>query len=282
MKIISKFKDYYDGAKAGFFDDSLVFKRKNEKVDFPTTHNTDMLQYKNILMTDDFHTKDFGKVIHKTGIIGFCGKMYPYYYSEWCENKNPSALSTTHYIRLFERDSENLDELLVGGFDVNAKPMYYRYKDELLTKEAIHSWLTTGLYPRPKQYREESKALTGLFDHLFQELGVVYFHINYWTLSYKKEIEIHPILTDLDFMRQVDPFTAYQEIELFIGNTLNPPANPDVPVGDDKVVSHSKGFNSESFRAEKGGKKLKRKENKERKKNRRLTDDDKEKKEATD
>jgi hypothetical protein len=57
----------------------------------------------------------------------------------------------------------------------------------------------------------------------------------------------NPILEKFCFHRLIDPYTAIQEIEMYIGRiAIN--NTPPMPVGSDKVIAESKGFDKWSFR----------------------------------
>ena len=83
------------------------------------------------------------------------------------------------------------------------------------------------------------------------------------------EIITNPRLATLGFQQELDAFSAFQEITMFLGSALV--AEPFVPdtVGDDELVARSKGFDEHSFRtASPGAKKANRKRNKEAKRRR--------------
>ena len=70
----------------------------------------------------------------------------------------------------------------------------------------------------------------------------------------------------MGFMKTVEPFTAFQEIAMFIGSMLAPEDHAPRTVGGDRVIAEQKGFDKWSFRTmAPGQKKLNRKANKARK-----------------
>ncbi|MBX3595602.1 hypothetical protein [Sphingomonas sp.] len=63
-----------------------------------------------------------------------------------------------------------------------------------------------------------------------------------------------PTLGAMDFARAVDPFTAYQEIAMWVGGVLPAPAPGTVDVTDNRVKLEKAGFDHRtSFRRGKGG-----------------------------
>ena len=52
-------------------------------------------------------------------------------------------------------------------------------------------------------------------------------------------IIVDPCLADFNFQRVVDPYTAFQEISMFVGGVLADTRDPPSPMTDkEKVVSH--------------------------------------------
>ena len=60
----------------------------------------------------------------------------------------------------------------------------------------------------------------------------------------------NPTLMDYQFYKVFDPYSAYQEISMFLGNQLCNTKEAEVPVGDDIVLAESKGYDKWSFRKE--------------------------------
>lgn len=71
MRIVSKFKDYYDGAGKDFGKDSTCFVRHTEEIN-PDKNITDQIS---LWRYGKYNANRFG-IDH--GIIGFCGKIYPF------------------------------------------------------------------------------------------------------------------------------------------------------------------------------------------------------------
>ena len=76
----------------------------------------------------------------------------------------------------------------------------------------------------------------------------------------------NPVLRDLEFQRVMDPFTAFQEIAMFLGGVLAVEDKAPLRAGSDEVVARQKGFDEWSFRTmSPGQKKLNRRANRLRK-----------------
>ena len=79
------------------------------------------------------------------------------------------------------------------------------------------------------------------------------------TLKYKSpivlikndELIVNPCLKEYKFFKYMDAYTIYQELEMFVGNDLVRDTKVEVPVGSDKVLAASKGYDKYSFRKDK-------------------------------
>lgn len=78
---------------------------------------------------------------------------------------------------------------------------------------------------------------------------------------------LNPRLATLGVERYLDPYSAFQEITMFLGQKFAAEDKAPRTVGDDRVIAQSKGFDDQSFRtAAPGNKKENRKANRLRKK----------------
>jgi hypothetical protein len=67
-------------------------------------------------------------------------------------------------------------------------------------------------------------------------------------------VVVNPRLSELHFASQVDPFTAWQDLSMFLGNNLVKNVSTPKPVTDD-LKAHAHGFDKQSFRKSKTGRK---------------------------
>ncbi len=64
-----------------------------------------------------------------------------------------------------------------------------------------------------------------------------------------KEVQVNPYcLNTVDFYKALDPYTAYQELQMWIGGVLGGTSPEIVKITDDKVLAASHGYDKESFR----------------------------------
>lgn len=232
MRIISKFKDYYDGAlrHSGGGDKTIPLIRTNSMVKIEDLYCPAFTSDIEILPQSK---KDYIGV--SSGTVGFCGIEYPYIH--------------LNYEKYVGKDDN-------GIYDVKEYSGKYIYNLESFKKETKnYSFKYYGRYTNDNEkikeyvYNNVEKYLqrnhTYLNDY-FKKLNTPYFHCN--AGHDQHEIEIFPILKNLQFYRVVSIDIAYNQIEMFITNTLAPKDNPYVQPVPDEIKAESKGFDKWSFR----------------------------------
>ena len=88
-----------------------------------------------------------------------------------------------------------------------------------------------------------------IFDECLRKLETPCFSIESGLLEpwYKTTLIVNPTLRSYQFFKVIDPFTAYQELSMFLGNNLVTQKDPNPPISDvDKRDTH--GFNEWSFK----------------------------------
>lgn len=223
MRIISNFKDYYD-CLSGYSKDDIVYHRVSKFVP------------KKITLT--IPKGDWGivtsKYIKLYQILGFCGKLY---YRFVIENPKYGEFGIFYSFSIAEIDNfirEKFSDKFYRQF-CGDRPKYY--KDRVwndLTKTAINSFLSNP--PEHTQIFEEFKCPIFLYDLSFGN----------------KDIEINLRLNTLGFQKIFNPYQAFQEISMYLGNMAFP--NRIIPHISDEIMAEAKGFNKFSFRKDKGAK----------------------------
>lgn len=254
MRIISKFKDYYDVVAGQGVDLTRVYMRETRLVEGrfpikgfdevrPWMDNNRYGQYPNLTHGIYGPNKSLSHYAHELHYIYvlFAGKLYGGL--KYTNNTN----SSSYYIW----DVEALDALLavvnmwpnkpyISKYQRNRNPAESDYEvckrilnirgDEVLTAWAVANNIaialdcgdltdklpTAPLYPYSK--------------------GI-------------KAVAIEPCLKDVSFQKVLDPFTAYQELDMWVGGVLTKPESIPEPPDKDKVAIH--GFNKWSFRRHK-------------------------------
>lgn len=219
MKIISKFKDYYDGGMSLGIDETIHYVRTKSNSDI-SKEMLEILSPKNwTTLSSNYHN---GRVYngrdiesYHTRFLFFCGRAYPVVYYTY-ESKKRFNTSTKTNILL------GYDECFKFFKQLDNSKSAWRYSNELELFKKIMSDLTSTVI---------------LDEHVKYQSPILFY-----SLINQGEVTLNVKLKDLEFYRVVDTFTAFQEIGMFLGSTLCDVSTPKMPVGDDKVILNSKGF----------------------------------------
>ena len=247
MYIISKNHDYYDSALAGGVDKTIVYERKEVDRILPLVDKlgrSSPLSYFNPIT------------------IGFCGKVYhglqvdPTVETRWrtpkmiAESRKKVKSLEKHEGRVFW----DMESLLSEDF------FKKQYEKKLDTEERVRRYLRPWS-GKSMTLRQELEHFFNTddrdkFEDIFTEQKVVVFRATNWTRddpfnavgSKDFVLQINPILKDFEFYKVFDPYTAMQEIMMYIGGVLGSPNRPMIEISD-KDILEGKGFDNKiSFR----------------------------------
>lgn len=216
MLIVSKFHDYYDSAAGMGIDKTCVYKRSTEQV------VKDRYSYR-----DSFENKKKKFELEKF-TIWFCGKVYPGVKIEEKDTYPPYESNKMHYFY----DADKLENFL---------------KKNNLLKEL--KGIRSRYYSR-RDFREDSDRKE-------------YFDFNRETLRKIKKDYVryrcpvmvidesgiikNPVLKNYGFAKVKDPYTAFQELYMYISGVLGSSGNPMIELTD-KDKQEKRGFWKWSFR----------------------------------
>jgi len=159
--------------------------------------------------------------------IGYCGKIYPAY-----------EVSTGNYSEYeYIYDPIKLEEIAEEN---NASRKWF---SEKAYKEIFE------IHKLDKQYLE-----------IFEKYQTPCFMIRN-----NKTLTLNPSLKKLNFGKVIDPYTAVQELDIYLSSGIVKGGTTEPLSMSDEVLRNAKGFNDKSFKSDPGLKKLKRAENKKRK-----------------
>ena len=235
MRIISKFKDYYDGLQDP--QDSLIYHRLTQTVDLKKEEFTvkqmqwtgSFLSKKLFSCPELFYSrkdKEIGAA--HLGVIGFAGKLYPF--AQVTIKKSTPLLTETIYI---DYNTEN-----------------YSYYTEQEYKKHKYRYTSYGNYKKEciKKYNHNIEELN-VFQNTFALYKCPVFAVyteSVLTYQRKTVFELNPNLSKFSFQKVFDAYSAYQELDMWLGNQAYP-GNTMVEIQDkDKVIKH--GFDKMSFR----------------------------------
>lgn len=240
MKIISKFKDYYDIGLAYGTDPKCIYKRETVEINWEglvpsnnqfrtgdVKNNPDwfkellshevLSRRKSIWWSPDEAKNSYVRVLL------FCGKVYVSVMAydrskkEWRRFWSPESLRSADIERESERSS--------FGFMYRARGPEYVDKlfriGELFTKDFV--------------------------DKILRESGSPIVELRGSNSGSDVSAVVNPNLSLIGFQSVVDPYTAFQEVSMYMTNVIGIPENPMVEVDNDsKVAKH--GYNKQSFR----------------------------------
>ena len=240
MRIISKFHDYYDGVSAYGYDKAdYIYKRKTQE---PPEVPLAFLKLVEAYSRMPRYTPYYNGTQALTGnnlfihnyLIGFCGSIYPFYHVRVKES---------------EKMCQSIEE--VTSFVVDHVRDINRGKQLLkIIKGDSRYWRDFFEYRKYYDKKVEETFMGFQGDELFRDINAPIFLIkNISTKHYgiMPSLIINPFLKDLYFAKIIDPYTAYQEIDMYLGNNLANQADP-IPERTDDLIAHAHGFNDISFK----------------------------------
>ncbi len=220
MYIISKHKDYYDGAVGMGIDKTIVYERKFEAMSTPTNilekikEDDGWGSSASFVSSNAYGTPEKNKYDTYLIVVGFCGKLYP-------------AIKTLT-MKKFKGDWE----------ETKIVDIMYDH-DEIKTFLDKHQ--TKGYF-----WDKKSKTDAQKFDEYVQRLNaidVAVWHrevdspifvwgyppvesVNSWEMKFGFETNksynffVNPILKDYKFAKVFDPYTAFQEVQMYVSGVL--------------------------------------------------------------
>lgn len=248
MRIFSKFHDYYDKALGYGIDPNITYERKEEEITELIKKRYDLKDKVQKIHDDvfDFRMEKINsselKVEAKTVVL-FCGRVYFCIKIGYKIKDYPYDRFVTEFIYTFDAFEKAIT---------------------LHSKINLEHGITTGIFDGTK-----SKLVTiaRRFRMLFEKQGTVsstavdlHFELDAPIIAfdydliyiYSKKIKAYKnrCLKNMDFYKIVDPFTAFQELSMFIGGVMGGKSPSMIEVTDkDRIAKH--GFDKFSFRKEK-------------------------------
>jgi hypothetical protein len=234
MRLYGKIHDYYDTALSYGHDETLHFTR--ETVTFADTWNdrsfktnAHLAKFAELIdpyARDPYRYQRFYAYPYNISqypvcvfVVGFCGKLYP--------------------------------GLTFGG-KFYYPPNYSGLKESIIDNHYYTN--DRNFFDSQPKGRAEFDKLKKTIDFLsgldilqyFIDNKVPYF---VYTVNSRNHRTLHhiPVLKDYDFQKVIDPYTAMQELSMFLGGVIPRQVPELIQVADkDRIAQH--GFNKQSFR----------------------------------
>jgi len=278
MRIISKFQDYYDGVQAYGMDKEHTYVR----------HSRTLKEFKEITGKSGGPLKaihshkapscpNFEASYSPRGVgnyhrhlIAFCGKLYIIYEIDHQFYKSiPAffkAVDTGTSVRKFGIDIHSKREQLKKHRKFVAKARAQDAKDKAAVKKV--RWGSDEYRYRTSElgwekWLENNRDKLKVPDQVHLDWNapvIVIGHIPGKWSRRKEGCVLNPCLKDLGFQKLVDPFTAYQELDMYLGNNMANQMDPTT-TRTQEDIRDSKGFDKWSFKNPSPGRK-KRKQKK--------------------
>jgi len=258
MRIISKFRDYYDTVQGYGIDKSIVFLRK---------HYNEPLKYKefnselnrgreiwqddrdNLLVLNHSSWNREYEINFESGLIGFCGKVYPVGIIQYFEKPFDSLTESKH------QAVYSSDEIISFLKKIKAKKALNKFLKKLENKK--YNWFNKKTFSKEIADVFFSKMGNSDYIKIFLNHKTPIFYvriigdanIKYHTDVQLKEDEIliNPVLQEFNFYKIFDPYTAFQEISMFISGVLGV-GTPETTTISDEDMKYKKGFDDWSFK----------------------------------
>lgn len=213
MMLISNFHDYYDTALGFGVDKDCVYNRSQKQLNLSRKEDKeiDNSWFEKSNNKYKFNFYEF--------IIGFCGEIYPMIIVE--KRSNFGNLCEVDYLYSFQE-----------------------YSDYIKNNEIKFKYFWFRRLSNPNEYfnKENWKFLK----ELFRKYHVPCFLIKY--RFYKEErLILNPKLKDYRFMKIKDPYTAFQEIHMYLSGVLGNKEKETTSISDKDKIKQ-KGFDKWSFR----------------------------------
>jgi hypothetical protein len=225
MRIISDFKDYYDCVMGMGMDLGTIYLRKKRMV------TLDTFPFPRFPCSATQHSE--WTVKFNEYIVGFCGEIYPMLEVHHSRFEDPT----------FCYNVEDVDACVEKHYRAkNIESYYWRAKDK-------RKWRYFCDWPHKQRRHDVEKFFQACKDW---DKHPEFFHRGpIFVARYDGSSEMSITYNDqlpTGFVRMFDPYTAFQEIYMFMCN-MAVPLKPIPEVSDaDMVVA--KGFNKWSFRKE--------------------------------
>lgn len=225
MRIISKFKDYYDSASAYGIDKECVYVRKTEDIPYKKYRIQEHWSY--------CHTRNKNYEYPNTPfVIGFAGQII----TGICIYKRRNVASFAKEIKFFYSAQDVTDYMQGEGFDISGRKYFW--------SRSGHNYSITIHKELEAFFAFDRNSMKHLFrDH----------HCPVWMIKpmhdgrVENTLILNPCLRVWEFAKVKDPVTAFQEVHQYLSGVLGNKENEMVKISD-KHKAQARGFDKWSFK----------------------------------
>lgn len=227
MRIISKKHDYYDRVQQ-YGQDDITYIRTEQKIQI--NYNGHDLYY-------SLGRYGYEGVVLSEGLIGFCGKLYPYV-SISCTGKKIYCYTIDVVDQYLEKNyPKTIDEFLLKKYRYSR--IRYNFRGKTSIRDFVEAYLKYFSVP---ENQKELKEITKYFD-----MAPIF---SVHKAGYKEGfVHLNCLLRPYEFYRVLDVQRTFQELQMWMSNIAKP-IKP-IPHIDDVTMAEAKGYDKFSFRKEK-------------------------------
>jgi hypothetical protein len=260
MKIISKYNDYYDSIMRMGYDDNIVFIRKGWENDSTSYNTHDIIDKRwkriNFESFDDI-SKVFYNHINQEYIKYFPVKKTN---SLWRTTKFLKKSLGETYNKTRGYELESISPILLGfcgrffviyKIEIRIKgKQRLLYKDYFITNDDHKVFKIKNEKGTFKPViGEVDDFFVGNINEIFLTLKAPIFAIDFGDKEFPHThwLYVNPVLKQFNFEKLIDPYTAYQELSMFLGSLFVNDDDNMVTISDENKAI-SKGFDEWSFK----------------------------------
>lgn len=254
MRIFSKFQDYYDIGLSYGIDPKLIYHR--------TTSLNVPFSFVELTRTEDFHDLNhLVPTIHRKGetiwasdnistaIVLFCGKLYfgIRVNGNFSDRENSRWFWNTEQAASYVEKCD--DKLLKAAWQKKDKKRGRWTRTRYFNEENLDK-----IYRKVAEFNEQKNFTQYHLDAGAPIIAAIDCLTNVRVgihgetrQSYSTKFKVNPELKKLNFASAVDPYTAFQEVSMYLSGVIGigEPETIDVS-NESKIAKH--GYNENSFR----------------------------------
>ena len=243
MRIKSTFHDYYDVVMGDGQDRTLLYVRKPVEVPVGYGAHKQQLTEEQAELAKDIpnfpplpgRSWRRTKLTVDSYVVGFCGKIYPVLALTTMKSFDP----------VFCFNVEQVDKFIGANFHKKEIEDYHASKSRWSRRNRWSAEVTRKSFV--KCFAEFVEKQDHYADFFEEKKCPIFIRDNT-----RSTITFNGCLRELEFVRVIEPYTAFQELAMFWGGMAQP--NRPIPEVTDKDMVTAKGFDKYSFRKEKSKK----------------------------
>ena len=235
MRIISKFRDYYDSAQGYGLDPNLIYHRINSRVD--TIDIKALEKYKHQLH-EEFYTanklfkgENTSSISTERCLICFCGFLYPVVVTKRCINSGEIGRRIDKKYAYSEEDAIK-DLSKIGYKEAKKRSRFHK---------SYWYWYDRGEGMEFFERKESEELMQFSIENKYLSFVLEEGEKN------EMKMTLNPCLKNYGFQKIFDSYAAFQEISMFLGGVLGSEAAPMVQI-EDKYIQEGHGFDEWSFK----------------------------------